>query len=131
MTDFQLFDSVVLREAVPLADGTTAPAGTPGAIVDVLSGGEAFAVELFGGWVAPDAAATFQPAAANATGAFVQTLGVEVVGPLQIRRVRPAAEAVGARTHLLALTEALPDHMVEEVAHFAEFLQQRETRTAP
>lgn len=133
MTDYQLFDSVVLREAVPLADGRTAPAGTPGAIVEVLAGGDAFAVELFGGWVTPASDDSLRDAAHGAPGAFVQTLGVEIVGPDQMRRVRPATDAVGVRTHLLAVAEDLPDHMVEEVAHFAEFLRQRqqENRVAP
>jgi hypothetical protein len=51
MSLFQLFDAVHLKEPILLAGGESVAAGTAGAIVEVLRDGEAFMVELFGGWV--------------------------------------------------------------------------------
>ncbi len=51
MPKFALFDSVILTEAVRLSDKASASSGTPGSVVEILGGGEAYFVELFGGWV--------------------------------------------------------------------------------
>jgi hypothetical protein len=47
MTQFQLFDSVNLKEGIALEEGDTAPEGTPGAIVEVFKDGEAFGRTLW------------------------------------------------------------------------------------
>lgn len=95
MTQFQLFDSVNLREEIALEDGNTAPEGTPGAIVEVFKDGEAFMVELFGGWVKTNEAGDFIPADSEESGAFMETLGVETVYPGQLILVKPARDAIG------------------------------------
>jgi len=51
VSQFQLFDAVKLKSEIPLEDGGTAPEGCMGSIVEVFNDGEAYMVELFGGWV--------------------------------------------------------------------------------
>lgn len=51
MSKFQLFDAVNLTQEISLADKGVAPPETAGAIVEVFNNGEAYLVELFGGWV--------------------------------------------------------------------------------
>jgi hypothetical protein len=51
MSKFQLFDAVSLTEPIALPDRPIAPPETAGAIVEVFKNGEAYLVELFGGWV--------------------------------------------------------------------------------
>jgi hypothetical protein len=79
MNKFQLFDGVKLTEDVPLTDGGIAPIGTVGAIVEVLKNGEAYLVELFGGWVKYDEQGNFVSATQAEKGAFMETIGVEIV----------------------------------------------------
>lgn len=58
----------------------------------------------------------------------MQTIGLAVLQPQQIRLVQSAAETVGHRSQLLTTLEALPDALVAEVADFAEFLRQKHQR---
>ena len=51
MSKFQLFDAVSLTEPIALADRPIAPPETAGAIIEIFKNGEAYLVELFGGWV--------------------------------------------------------------------------------
>ena len=125
MSQFQLFDSVKLKEAIPLSEGGLAPEGTPGAIVEVFKNGEAYMVELFGRWVKAEIEGDFVPVDRDAPDAFMETIGVETVYPQQLRLVKPARETVGVRTQLLALMDELPDNTLEKVKNFAEFLQQK------
>ncbi|NJN39231.1 MAG: DUF4926 domain-containing protein [Acaryochloridaceae cyanobacterium CSU_3_4] len=97
MTQFQLFDSVKLKEDIAFEDGNTAPEGTPGAIVEVFKDGEAFMVELFGGWVKTNEAGDFIPAGPEESGAFMETLGVETVYPRQLILVKPTRDAMGVK----------------------------------
>lgn len=129
MTQFQLFDSVKLKEAIPLTEGGTAEANTPGAVVEVFNQGEAYMVELFGAWVKTTSDGHFIPAHPNEEGAFMETLGVETVSPQQLRLVKPAQETVGARAKLLAILETLPETLLAEVQDFAEFLQHKQQRS--
>lgn len=124
MTRFDLFDSVKLAEAVRLSDTEIAPAGTPGAVVEVLPGGGAYMVELFGGWTTRNAILDAEAEPADPE-AFVKTLGVVTVAPHQLRLVIPASETVGPRAHLLSVVDDLPPELQEEVADFAEFLRQK------
>ncbi|HBY92703.1 MAG TPA: hypothetical protein DEP84_01870 [Chloroflexi bacterium] len=128
MTPFQLFDSVKLREAIPLSDGGVAPEGTPGTVVEVLDDGEAYLVELFGEWVKPDAQGTFVSSDRDDPEAFMETLGVETIYPHQLRLVKPASETVGARVQLLSVADELSQELLEEVVDFAEFLRQKQQR---
>jgi len=127
MTQFELFDAVELEEAISLADGGTAAAGTPGAIVEILDSGAAYMVELFDGWVTASKGDLIS-ATPESSRAFVKTIGVEVVRPQQIRLVKPGSETVGHRSQLLMVLEELPDALVVEVADFAEFLRQKHQR---
>lgn len=135
MMQFQLFDVVKLKEPIPisdsswsnaLAEGDTAPEGTPGTIVEVFNDGEAYMVELFGNWVKYDEQGDFVLASRSDAASFMETIGVETVYPHQLRLVKPAKETMGARGHLVAILEDLPEELVAEVRDFAEFLQQKQ-----
>jgi hypothetical protein len=97
MSQFQLFDSVKLREPLLLDTGNTAPVGSPGAIVEVFNNGEAYMVELLGRWVKAAVGQEFVPVNRNVPDAFMETLGIETVHPHQIYLVKPASETVGIR----------------------------------
>lgn len=129
MSQFQLFDSVKLRAEIPLEEGGTAPEGCIGSIVEVFNNGEAYMVELFGGWVIDTADGDFAKSAREAPDSFMETIGVETVTPEQIRLVTPAREAVGVRAQLLALVDELPEKTLEEVKNFAEFLKHQRTES--
>lgn len=129
MSQFQLFDFVKLKESIPLSEGGSAPEGTPGVIVEVFKNGEAYMVELFGGWVKADVGGDFVPSDRDSPDSFMETLGVETVYPQQIRLVKPARETVGVRAQLLALMDELPENTLEEVKNFAEFLQQKQQKS--
>jgi Protein of unknown function (DUF2281) len=126
MTQFQLFDSVNLKEGIALEEGDTAPEGTPGAIVEVFKDGEAFMVELFGGWVKTNEEGDFVSADPEETGAFLETLGIETVYPHQLTLVKPAREVMGVKAHLNVVLEQLSEDLLAEVSDFAEFLQQKQ-----
>jgi hypothetical protein len=123
---YKLFDSIKLKEAIPLSDGGMAEAGTVGAIVEVLKEGEAYLVELFGGWVKYDELENFVPTASDEQGTFRETIGVETVYPQQLELVQPARETVSVRAHLLSLLDELSEEKLAEVRDFAEFLQQKQ-----
>ena len=127
MSQFQLFDSIKLKEAIPLEEGGTAPEGCVGSIVEVFNNGEAYIVELFGGWVTDTEDGDFVASDREAADSFMETIGVETVSPQQIRLVTPAREAVGVRAQLYALVDELPETTLEEVRNFAEFLKQKRT----
>ncbi|MGB3296762.1 MAG: DUF2281 domain-containing protein [Phormidesmis sp.] len=129
MSQFQLFDSVKLREKILLEDGETAPEGCPGAIVEVFNDGEAYMVELFGRWVDLSENGEFVDSTADALDSFMETISVETVTPHQIRLVVPASETVGVRAQLLALMDELPENALEEVKNFAEFLKTKQAKT--
>ncbi len=126
MSQFQLFDAVKLKEELTLSDGGIAPEGTPGAIVEVFNDGEAYMVELFGGWVKADIQGDFTPANRDKPNSFLETLGVETVSPQQLRLVKPARETMGVRGHLLAVLDNLSEVSLAEVQNLAEFLQQKQ-----
>lgn len=128
MSQFQLFDSIKLKEPIPLDEGGTAPEGTPGAIVEVFKNGEAYMVELFGGWVKADVNGDFIPGDREDPDSFVETIGVETVYPHQMSLVKPAKETVGVRAQLLALLDELSENSLEEVKDFAEFLREKQRK---
>jgi hypothetical protein len=126
MMKFQMFDSVKLREEIPLTDGGTAPPGTLGTIVEAFNDGEAYLVELFGDWVKYDAKENFVPAQSEDAESFLETIGVETVYPQQLRLVAPAQETVGVRARLAAVLDELPEDLLAEVQEFAEFLRYKQ-----
>jgi hypothetical protein len=129
MSQFQLFDSVKLKDPLLLDTGDTAPVGSPGAIVEIFNNGEAYMVELFGRWVKADVGKDFIPADRDDPESFMETIGVETVYPHQIYLVKPARETVGIRAQILALMEELPEATLEEVRDFAEFLKHKQRKT--
>lgn len=126
MSQFQLFDSIKLKEPIALDTGGTAPVGSSGAIVEVFNNGEAYMVELFGGWVKADVNQDFIPTDRDGPDSFMETIGVETVYPHQIYLVKPARETVGIRAQILALIDELPEATLEEVRDFAEFLKYKQ-----
>ena len=124
MAQFQLFDSVKLIEAIALSDGHLAPKSTPGAIVEVLKEGEAYLVELFGGWVTSNEQGDFITATPDEPDAFRETLGVELAYPQQLELVKVAQKTTGIRGQL----NAVPDDLVAEVFDFAEFLRRKKQK---
>ncbi|MEO1391515.1 MAG: hypothetical protein AAFV90_01230 [Cyanobacteria bacterium J06634_5] len=129
MSQFQLFDSVKLKEEIPVDDGKIAAVGCPGAIVEIFNDGEAYMVELFGRWVTIADNGEFIQSTPDAVESFMETVGVETVSPHQLRLVTPARETVGVRAQLLALMDELPENTLEEVRNFAEFLKTKQIDT--
>lgn len=130
MSTFDLFDSVKLREPLPLSEGGVLPVGTPGAIVEVFDEGQAYMVEFFGNWTKLDDQGRFIAAAQEDEGAFMQTVGVEVAKPEQLSLITPARETVGARVQILSLLDELSESALDEVRDFAEFLRSRQNRAS-
>ena len=87
MSKFQLFDAVSLTEEIALADGGVAPPETAGAIVEVFKNGEAYLVELFGGWVKAEVGGDFVLATQDQPESFMETIGVETVYPHSFSRI--------------------------------------------
>ena len=128
MSKFQLFDAVNLTEAVTLADGGVAPPETAGAIVEVFKNGEAYLVELFGGWVKAEVGGDFVPATQDQPESFMETIGVETVYPHQLQLVKSASEMMGLRERLQSVLDNLSEDLVAEVCDFAEFLQEKQQK---
>lgn len=132
---FDLFDTVKLKEAISLTGGSansdqaTASEGTVGVIVEVYNQGEAYEVELFGGWIKYDDHQDLIPATREDSDSFVETIGVETLYPHQIHLAKPARETVGIRAQLLAVMDELSDNKLEQVKDFAEFLKQKHRKT--
>ena len=128
MSKFQLLDAVTLTEGVALADGEIAPPQTAGTIVEVFKNGEAYLVELFGGWVKAEVGGDFVPGTQDEPGAFMETIGVETVYPHQLQLVKSASEMMGVRERLQSVLDNLSEDLVAEVCDFAEFLQEKQQK---
>lgn len=98
MSQFQLFDAVNLTEEIALTEGGVAPAGTAAAIVEVFNEGEAYTIELFGGWVKAEVGSDFVPATEEETDAFMETIGVETVYPHQLKLTKCETTGTYQRT---------------------------------
>jgi hypothetical protein len=129
MSQFQLFDSVKLKEEIALTEGGTAPEGTSGAIVEVFNDGEAYMVELFGGWVKADILGDFTLANRDESNSFMETIGVETVSPQQLQLIKPAKETMGIREQILTVLDNLSEERLTEILNFAEFLQQKQQQS--
>jgi hypothetical protein len=88
MSKFELFDAVSLTEPIALGDGSIAPPETPGAIVEIFKNGEAYLVELFGGWVTAEVGGDFVPATQDEPESFMETIAVETIYSHQLRLVK-------------------------------------------
>ncbi len=128
MSKFQLFDAVNLIQAIALADGEIAPPETAGAIVEVFKNGEAYLVELFGGWVKAEVGGDFVPATQDQPESFMETIGVETVYPHQLQLLKSASEMMGLRSRLQSVLDNLSEDLVAEVCDFAEFLQEKQQK---
>lgn len=126
MIQFQLFDAVKLTESIPLSDGGIASQETHGAIVEVLNNGEAYLVELFGGWVKYDTDGNFIDSNENEASAFIETIGVEIVYPHQLTLIIPVSKTIAIRDNLNTVLDKLSDDLIAEVKDFAEFLYQKQ-----
>ncbi len=125
MSQFQLFDSIQLTEVLSLDTSTTAPIGSPGAVVEVFNNGEAYLVELFGGWITAEVGGDFSLADQDNPNSFMETIGLATVYPYQIHLVKSAGETNGIRSQLLALMDELSEAKLETVRDFAEFLKSK------
>jgi hypothetical protein len=123
MTQFQLFDSIQLKEPIALEPNLIAPEGTPGEIVEIFNNGEAYMVELFGGWVKAAIGQDFVAADRIDPQAFMETIGVETVYPHQMDLVEAAHKPVNVREQLLLLMDELPEAQLVVVRDFAETLK--------
>lgn len=127
---FNLFDQVQLVQPIDLQSDFSnaldeievAPVGTPGTIVEVLSAGDAFLVELFGDWVRLKDPDGLMRAKREEAGAFRETIGVEVVYPQQMV-LRHRANAV--KVDLFQLLDEMPENLLKEVQTFAESLRRQ------
>ena len=128
MSQFKLFDSIKLKEPLVMDSGEIVPEGSPGAIVEVFNDGEAYMVELFGGWVKAEVGKAFTPADRDDGESFMETIGVETVYPHQIILVN-SADIMATRAELLALVNELPETALAEVRDFAAFLKSKQQRT--
>ena len=66
--------------------------------MEVLKDGEAYLVELFGDWVKYDEQGNFISATQAEKGAFMETIGVEIVSPHQLILTVPAKETMKVLT---------------------------------
>lgn len=122
---FNLFDTVKLKEPIPLTEGGTAAIDTTGTIVEIFNNGEAYLVELFGDWVKYDEQDNLISADRDDPNAFIETIGVETVYPHQLSFIKPAEETIGIRGQLFAVLETLPEDKLAQIKDFAEFLKSK------
>lgn len=133
MSKFQMFDSVTLNQDIQLHDGGIAPQGTDGAIVEIFEDGEAYLVELFGGWLKLTNEGDMIEASQDDPEAFRDTLDVETLYPHQINPVNAhqQIDKQKVKQQLLALLELLPEESILQIKDFTEFLcyKQKQTTT--
>ena len=73
---FNLFDTVKLKEPLPVSTGAIAPVTAVGVVVEILNQGEAYLVEILGDWVKYDAQENLKPANSEDHDSFRETIGV-------------------------------------------------------
>ena len=134
MSKFQMFDSVTLNQDIQLRSGGVAPQGTDGAIVEIFKDGEAYLVELFGGWLKFTTEGEMIETSQDDPKAFRDTLDLETIYPHQINLVNvdQQSDKHKVKQQLLALLELLPEESILQVKDFTEFLcykQQQGTST--
>jgi len=132
MSKFQMFDSVTLNQDIQLHAGGIAPQGTDGAIVEIFKDGEAYLVELFGGWLKFTTEGEMIEASQDDPKAFRDTLDVETIYPHQINLVNvdQHSDKQKVRQQLLALLELLPEESILQVKDFTEFLCYKQKATS-
>lgn len=133
MSKFQMFDAVTLNQDIQLHAGGIAPQGTDGAIVEIFKDGEAYLVELFGGWSKFTPEGDLIDTSQSDPEAFRDTLDVETIYPHQIDliNVQQQSDKQKVRQQLLALLELLPEESILQVKDFTEFLCYKSTLAKP
>jgi len=131
MSKFQIFDSVTLNQDIHLYSGEIAPQGTDSAIVEIFKDGEAYLVELFGGWLKFTTEGEMIEAAQDDPEAFRDTIDVETLYPHQITPINAhqQSDKQKVKQQLLALLELLPEESILQVRDFAEFLCYKQQAT--
>ncbi len=127
-----MFDSVTLNQDIQLHPGGIAPQGTDGAIVEIFKDGEAYLVELFGGWLKFTAEGDMIETSQNDPEAFRDTLDLETLYPHQINPINAhkQSDKQKVKQQLLALLELLPEESILQVKDFTEFLCYRQQATS-
>lgn len=131
MSKFQMFDSVTLNQDIQLHTGGIAPQGTDGAIVEVFKDGEAYLVELFGGWLKLTTEGDMIEASQDDPDALRDTLDVETIYPHQINLVNAhqQSDKQKVKQQLLGLLELLPEESILQVKDLTEFLCYKQKQT--
>jgi hypothetical protein len=93
MSQFQLFDSIQLKEPIQIDPNTIAPIGSPGTIVEIFNNGKAYMVKLFGTWVKPNQNGDFVTSDRTDPESFIETIGIETLYPQQITPAETAHAA--------------------------------------
>ncbi len=127
-----MFESVTLNQDIQLHAGGIAPQGTDGAIVEVFKDGEAYLVELFGGWLKLTTEGDTIAASQDDPEAFRDTLDVETIYPHQINLVNAyhQSDKQKVKQQLLALLDLLPEESILQVKDFTEFLCYKQQQTS-
>ena len=129
MSKFQMFDSVTLNQDIQLHSGGIAPQGTDGAIVEIFKDGEAYLVELFGGWLKFTSEGEMIEASQDDSESFRDTIDVETLYPHQIN-AHKQSDKQKVKQQLLALLELLPEESILQVKEFTEFLCYKQNATS-
>ena len=131
MSKFQIFDSVTLNQDIQLHSAGIAPQGTDGAIVEIFKDGEAYLVELFGGWLKFTTEGDTIETSQDDPEAFRDTLDVETLYPDQINPINAhqQSDKQKVKQQLLALLELLPEESILQVKDFTEFLCYKQQTT--
>ena len=132
MSKFQMFDSVTLNQDIQLYAGGIAPQGTDGAIVEIFKDGEAYLVELFGGWLKLTTEGDMIETSQDDPEGFRDTLDVETIYPHQINLVNvdQQSDKQKVKQQLLALLDLLPEESILQVKDFTEFLCYKQQSTS-
>ncbi|MFN5139362.1 MAG: hypothetical protein ACK5HK_14320, partial [Pseudanabaena sp.] len=129
---FQMFDSVTLNQDIQLHSGGIAPQGIDGAIVEIFKDGEAYLVELFGGWLKFTTEGDMIETSQDDPEAFRDTLDVETLYPHQINAINAhqQSDKQKVKQQLLELLELLPEESILQVKEFTEFLCYKQKATS-
>jgi hypothetical protein len=127
-----MFDSVTLNQDIQLQTGGIAPQGTDGAIVEIFKDGEAYLVELFGGWLKFTTEGEMIETSQDDPEAFRDTLDVETLYPHQIILINAhqQSDKQKVKQQLLELLELLPEESILQVKDFTEFLCYKQQATS-
>lgn len=131
MSKFQMFETITLNQDIQLQTGGTAPRGTDGAILEILKDGEAYLVELFGGWLKFTTEGDTIESSQDDPEAFRNTLDVETIYPDQINPVHvQQSKKQKVKQQLLTLLEMLPEASILQIKDFTEFLYYKQKQAS-